>query len=70
MRELSAKSGADFDRAYLDRAIKMHEELLDEVQDGLKGRQTEAVRTFLEQVRANVEADLRDMRGLRDRLGK
>jgi putative membrane protein len=68
MRELSARTGADFDRAYLDRSIKMREELLDEVQDGLKGRQTKAVRTFLEQVRANVESDLRDLRGMRNRL--
>ena len=68
MRELGAKSGADFDRAYLERAIKLREELLDEVQDGLKGRQTEAVRTFLEQVRANIEADLRELRGFSDRI--
>ncbi len=67
---LNGKSGADFDRTYLDGAIKMHEELLDEVNDGLKARETESVRTFLEQVRANIEADLKDMRALRDRLGK
>ena len=68
MRELAAKSGADFDRAYLERAIKFHEELLDEVKDGLEGRQTQAVRTYLEQVRANVEGDLTELRRLRDRL--
>jgi predicted outer membrane protein len=68
MRDLNGKTGVDWDRTYLDGAIKMHEELLDEVNDGLKGRQTEAVRTFLEQVRANIETDLKDMRGLRDNL--
>ena len=70
MRELRAKSGADFDRTYLDRTIKMHEDLLDEVNDGLKGRQTEAVRTFLDQVKRNVETDLNDLRKLRDQVGK
>ena len=68
MKNLNGKSGADWDRTYLDGAIKMHEALRDEVNDGLKGRQTEAVRTFLEQVRANIEADLKGMRGIRDGL--
>ena len=68
LKNLSGKSGTDWDRTYLDGAIKMHEELLDEVNDGLKGRQTEAVRTFLQQVRANIEADVKDMRRIRDGL--
>ena len=70
MKNLSGKSGTDWDRTYLDGEIKMHEELLDEVNDGLHGRQTEAVKTFLEQVRANIETDLKDMRGLRDGMKK
>ena len=70
MKNLNGKSGADWDRTYLDGAIKMHEALLDEVNDGLKGRQTPDVRTFLDQVRANIETDLKDMRALRDQVGK
>jgi predicted outer membrane protein len=69
MRELRAKSAGEFDRAFVTHAVSMHEELLDEVDDAMGGATTESVRTFLGQTRANIEADLKTARALKDELG-
>ncbi|HEU4565020.1 MAG TPA: DUF4142 domain-containing protein [Gemmatimonadaceae bacterium] len=69
MRELSGKSGKEFDEAYLDRSIGMHQELLDEVDDALEGRTTGPVRTFLRQARANIEGDVKSAKALKDSIG-
>jgi putative membrane protein len=70
MQELRGKTGADFDRAFLDRWVDVHEELLDEIGDARVNLRNENVRTFLAQLRASVEADLKAGRDLRDRVGE
>jgi putative membrane protein len=70
MRALEGKRGADFDRAYLEHSIDIHEELLDEVDDAMQGSDLDAaVRTFLEQERRNLEAHLERARELRGQIG-
>jgi putative membrane protein len=67
--DLRAKTGAEFDRAYVDHVLRMQEELLDEVNEALASRTTDAVRTFLEQTKANLENDVKGLRELKGRLG-
>jgi putative membrane protein len=58
MRDLGSKSGADFDRAYLDRVIQVRKDLMDEIDDALEdgGVRQEPVRKFLSEVRVNLDA--------------
>ena len=58
MRDLESRSGADFNRAYLDRAIEVRKELIDEVDDALEsgGVRQEPVRKFLSEVRVSLDA--------------
>ncbi|MEJ7809462.1 MAG: DUF4142 domain-containing protein [Gemmatimonadaceae bacterium] len=69
MNELRSKTGKEFDRAFLDRTVKMQEELLDEVDDALKKRTNQTIRTFLEQTKGNIEADLKAARDLKGTIG-
>jgi len=71
MRDLQARSGADFNRAYLDRSIKVRKDLIDEIDDALEsgGVRQEAVRKFLGDVRVNLDASRKTAEDLRSKQG-
>ena len=62
------RTGAQFDRTYLDRSITMHDELLSEVREALGMSMTVQVRDHLERVAATLETDLTRARELKSVL--
>jgi len=71
MRDLQAKSGADFTRAYLDRVIQTRKDLMDEIDDALEdgGVRQEPVRKFLSDVRVGLDAERKTAEDLRAKQG-
>ena len=71
MRDLEAKSGADFTRAYLDRVIQTRKDLMDEIDDALEngGVRQESVRKFLGDVRVQLDAERKSAEDLRSKQG-
>ena len=71
MRDLQSRSGADFSRAYLERAIEVRKELIDEVDDALEsgGVRQEPVRKFLSEVRVSLDAARKAAEDLRAKQG-
>jgi predicted outer membrane protein len=71
MRDLESKSGADFNRAYLDRVIQVRKDLMDEIDDALEdgGVRQEPVRKFLSEVRVNLDAARKTAEDLRSKQG-
>jgi putative membrane protein len=71
MRDLESKSGADFNRAYLDRVIQVRKDLMDEIDDALEdgGVRQEPVRKFLSEVRVNLDAARKAAEDLRSKQG-
>ena len=69
MRDLESRAGADFARAYLDRAIQVRKDLIDEVDDAIEsgGVRQDAVRKFLSEVRVNLDAARKAAEDLRAR---
>jgi predicted outer membrane protein len=64
LEQLRMQSGEQFDRAYLERSIEMHEALLSEVRESLEMPGTIQVRDHLERVAATLETDLTRTREL------
>jgi len=71
MADLQSRSGADFARAYLDRAIQVRKDLIDEVDDALEtgGVRQEPVRKFLSDVRVSLDAARKAAEDLRAEQG-
>ena len=71
MSDLQSRTGADFRRAYLDRAIQVRKDLIDEVDDALEsgGVRQEPVRKFLSDVRVNLDASRKAAEDLRATQG-
>ena len=71
MADLQSRSGADFARAYLDRAIQVRKDLIDEVDDALEtgGVRQEPVRKFLGDVRVSLDAARKAAEDLRATQG-
>ena len=71
MRDLESKSGADFNRAYLDRVIQVRKDLMDEIDDALEdgGVRQEPVRKFLSEVRVNLDVARKAAEDLRSKQG-
>ena len=71
MRDLQAKTGVDFNRAYLDRVIQVRKDLMDEIDDALEdgGVRQEPVRKFLSDVRVSLDAERRAAEDLRSKQG-
>jgi predicted outer membrane protein len=71
MRDLEAKSGTDFIRAYLDRVIQTRKDLMDEIDDALEdgGVRQEPVRKFLSDVRVRLDAERKSAEDLRSKQG-
>jgi len=71
MRDLESRSGAEFNRAYLDRVIQVRKDLMDEIDDALEdgGIRQESVRKFLSDVRVNLDAGRKAAEDLRSKQG-
>jgi predicted outer membrane protein len=71
MRDLESRTGAEFSRAYLDRAIEVRKDLIDEVDDALEsgGVRQEPVRKFLSEVRVSLDAARKAAEDLRAKQG-
>lgn len=71
MSDLRSRTGADFSRAYLDRAIQVRKDLIDEIDDALEsgGVRQEPVRKFLGDVRVNLDASRKAAEDLRAKQG-
>ena len=71
MRDLESRSGADFNRAYLDRVIQVRKDLMDEIDDALEdgGVRQESVRKFLSDVRVNLDNGRKAAEDLRSKQG-
>ena len=71
MRDLESRSGADFNRAYLDRVIQVRKDLMDEIDDALEDGEVrqEPVRKFLSDVRVNLDAGRKTAEDLRSKQG-
>lgn len=71
MRDLESRSGADFNRAYLDRVIQVRKDLMDEIDDAIEdgGIRQEPVRNFLGDVRVNLDAARKAAEDLRSKQG-
>jgi predicted outer membrane protein len=67
VRRLQDATGVAFDEAYIDYVLETREEMIDEIDDALEGGgvKQEAVRTFLQQVRTNLQAELDRAKQLR-----
>jgi predicted outer membrane protein len=66
MALMRQRAGSDFDEAYLDQASETRKELIDEIDDAL-GVETrpDAVKQLLRQLRAQLEADVKVLDGLK-----
>jgi len=71
MRDVESQSGADFNRAYLDRVIQVRKDLMDEIDDALEngGVRQEPVRKFLSEVRVNLDVTRKAAEDLRSKQG-
>lgn len=71
MRDLESRTGADFNRAYLDRVIQVRKDLMDEIDDALEDGEVrqEPVRKFLSDVRVNLDAGRKAAEDLRSKQG-
>lgn len=62
MSDLRGKTGAEFDRRYVEHADDLREEMIDEIDDALErsDRRTE-LRTMLQQVRSTLDAQRKEL---------
>lgn len=69
--ELRKLSGLEFDKAYLDHEVDLHQKVLDQIEDDLiPNAQNPAVRAYLEEIRPVVTAHLERAKQLKDQLGR
>ena len=70
MDELGSKTGADYDKAYLDVVIDTRDEAIDEIEDALAGPRItrQAIKDLLTQVKSNLEADKKAAEELKGKL--
>jgi putative membrane protein len=67
--ELRKLSGVEFDKAYIDGEVKMHQDVLDALDDELiPHAQNAAVKGYLEQIRPAVASHLERAKMLQDQL--
>jgi putative membrane protein len=66
---LSAQSGSEFDRAYVESQLKMHQDVLDTIDNELlPAAQDSGVRQLLESLREDVESHLAEAQELQQRM--
>jgi putative membrane protein len=69
LKDLRGKTGADFDKAYVDHAIEMRDDLLNTVHKALASRDREVpVRDFLAEVQRNLTADRDSLKAIKDTM--
>jgi putative membrane protein len=69
--DLGGKTGADFDRAYIDHEVQYHQAVLDALDKTLiPGAQNAELKALLQQVRPNVAAHLERARSIQQTLGR
>jgi putative membrane protein len=67
--ELRKLAGIEFDKAYIDREIDVHQDVLDAIEDDLvKHAQNPELRNYLEQTRGVVASHLERAKTLKDQL--
>jgi putative membrane protein len=68
--ELAGKSGADYDRAYIDHEVQYHQAVLDALDKTLiPGAQNAELKGLLEKVRPNIAAHLERAKRIQRTLG-
>jgi predicted outer membrane protein len=69
--QLRAKTGPDFDKAFLDNAIEMRKNLSDQVDRALSGNgvQQEEARKFLRQLKSDLDVERKTLENLRSKIG-
>jgi len=71
MQELSGKTGADYDKAYMDHEVAFHQQVLDALDKTLiPNTQNAELKDFLTQVRATVASHLQMAQQIQQKLGK
>ena len=69
--ELGGRTGAEFDRAYIDREVQYHQAVLDALDRTLiPGAQNAELKALLQQVRPNVAAHLERAKSIQGSLGR
>ena len=60
------RAGSDFDEVYIDQAVETRKELIEEIDEGLKVEtRPDAVKQLLTQLKAQLEADIKTLEGLK-----
>lgn len=67
--QLQSMQGEDFDRAWLDAQVQMHERALQGIEDALNANPSEELRTVLTEAQTGMQAHLDRARQLRDQVG-
>jgi putative membrane protein len=69
--DLGSKTGAEFDRAYIEREVQYHQAVLDALDQTLiPGAQNAELKALLQQVRPNVAAHLERAKSIQSSLGR
>jgi putative membrane protein len=69
--DLGGKTGADFDRAYIDHEVRYHQTVLDALDNTLiPGSQNTDLKALLQQARPNFAAHLERARSIQGTLGR
>ena len=69
MEQLKSLKGAEFDRAYVDSQVSMHQQVIDTVdQTMMPGVQNSELRQFMTEVRPKLEAHLQHAKDLQAKL--
>lgn len=69
MKELNSKTGADFDRAYLDSQVTMHQQVATDLQSRLiPAAKNPEFRTFLQDTLTHVQSHLSDAEKLKSAM--
>jgi len=69
--DLATKTGAEFDRAYIDNEVQTHQAVLDALDRTLiPGAQNPELKALLQQVRPNIAAHLERARSIQGTLGR
>ena len=64
MEELRRLTGADFDRAFVERSLRTHQELLDQVDDARENARNSDIAEFLDAQRTKLTTELEALRAL------
>lgn len=68
MEDLAGEEGADFDRAWLEHQIEMHERALDGLESALAANPTDEVRMALTEAQTGMRQHLETAQRLRDQI--